>query len=177
MVFTLPGMMVRCTVPSFSISTSDIWPPPPLFHPVLSPPPQAFLQHNNRLQEYRYSTVTKEALRYDLPISAPLHPHPERKDIFLFLQPLPPFLFLILLPFRCTLSARRPASSSDLPPRRQKSASPALGALQAIPLPLSFLHMIIASFPSITTMSDRQTTTTPETPSSSFQHAGRRHQI
>lgn len=111
MVFTLPGMMVRCTVPSFLSPPSDIWPPPPLFHPAPSPPTgrHSLQKHNNRLQEYRYSG-NKEALRYDLPISAPLHPHPERKDIFISSSLFRLFSSSFCCRSRCTLSARRPAS-------------------------------------------------------------------
>ena len=64
-------------------------------------PPLAGIPFKSTITAYRNTDIPVTRRHYDTisPFQPPLHPHPERKDIFYFLQPLPPFLFLILLPF------------------------------------------------------------------------------
>ncbi len=109
MVFTLPGMMVRCTVPSFLSPPSDIWPPPPLFHPA--PPPLAGIPFKSTITAYRNTDIpVTGGTTIRSPISAPTSSPSGKEGHLLFPPASSAFFFLILLPFCCTLSARRPAS-------------------------------------------------------------------
>ena len=96
-------------------------------------PPLAGIPFKSTITAYRNTDipVNKEALRYDLPISAPIHPHPEG-DIF-----IPPASSAFSLPSFCCRSRlyalRTPPGFLLRPSTTEaKSASPALGALQAI---------------------------------------------
>ena len=64
-------------------------------------PPLAGIPFKSTITAYGNTDIPVTGRHNDAisPFQPPLHPHPERKDIFYFLQPLPPFLFLILLPF------------------------------------------------------------------------------
>ena len=140
-------------------------------------PPLAGIPFKSTITAYRNTDIPVTRRHYDTisPFQPPLHPHPERKDIFYFLQPLPPFLFLILLPF--PLYALR-TPPGFLPQTFHHGGKIRFARLRSItsyiPLPLSFLHMIIVSFPVHHHNAPiRQTTTTPVhlfiIP---FQHAG-----
>lgn len=81
-------------------------------------------KHNNRLREHRYSG-NKEALRYDLPISAPTSSPSGKEGHLLF----PPASSAFSLPHSVAVPAvRSPHAarlpSSDLPPRRQNPPRP-----------------------------------------------------
>ena len=134
MVFTLPGITVRCTVPLHSIST---------FWYLASTTTFSVQSHYSPLAGVFLVSAIIAHRRQNLPVfgrnndtfpqfQAPFHPHPKRQCIPDLFQPFQPFLFLFLQLFPLSYPARRPASSFRRSITVWKSSSPGRGVLQAI---------------------------------------------